>query len=155
LVRNAGEAIGAASAGSVRVEAHRVSGNGDAPRIAITVRDDGPGLAPGAPARGFEPDFSTKGGGIATRMGAGLGGGVVESAGGCASVESHPGAGATFTLALPSAEPKPRRTSLLRAPLRTAAISIPDVRAAALATMILQGLDMTTFRHDDSTSPAG
>jgi hypothetical protein len=39
--------------------------------------------------------------------------------------------------------------------MRTAAISVADARTAALAAMMLEGLEMHTFRHDSSLNRGG
>lgn len=76
---------------------HSSHGPGD--YVHVTVNDDGPGMDEAARARVFEPFYSTK------RHGRGMGlasaYGVVYRLGGCISVDSRPGHGATFHLWLP------------------------------------------------------
>jgi len=74
----------------------------EGPMTRISVTDTGPGIEPGVMGRIFEPFFSTKG-----PEGSGLGLAfckkVVEAHRGNIRVESSPGRGACFTIALPSA----------------------------------------------------
>ena len=72
----------------------------DGPCVAVAVSDTGTGMPPEVLARVFEPFFSA-------RPGGGLGLGLssvhrwLRDGGGVIDVESHPGRGTTFTLALP------------------------------------------------------
>jgi CheY-like chemotaxis protein len=69
--------------------------------VAVSVRDNGMGIAPDALRRVFEPFFSTK----RERGGTGLGLSMVrwfaESSGGCATIDSVVGQGTTVTLLVP------------------------------------------------------
>ncbi len=67
--------------------------------LQVSVTDDGPGMSPEVAARIFEPFFSTKGRG--TGLGLALTRQGIEDLGGTVGVESHEGAGATFTLRVP------------------------------------------------------
>jgi signal transduction histidine kinase len=96
LVRNALDAL-AAGGGTLAVRAARAGGG-----VAFTVRDGGPGIAPGDLERVFEPYFTTKEGG--TGLGLAIARRIAEEHGGTLEVESAPGAGAAFTLTLPVAE---------------------------------------------------
>jgi signal transduction histidine kinase len=75
----------------------------------LQVGDDGTGIASTDLAHVFEPYYTTKPRGQGTGLGLAAVRRFVEAAGGTVSVESEPGAGATFTLLLPLA---------LQAPLR-------------------------------------
>jgi C4-dicarboxylate-specific signal transduction histidine kinase len=99
LVRNAVEAIVAASSAVrvVRIETAR----GDADHVAIRVVDTGPGLAPEALEKVFEPFYTTKADGIG--IGLALSRSIVDAHGGRLWATSHPGHGATFHLTLPIA----------------------------------------------------
>ena len=87
-----------AGADTLRVETLRREGSRRA-ELAIRVVDTGPGIGPDALPRLFEPYYSTK------REGTGLGlptaRRIAEEHGGTLSVESTPGGGASFELALP------------------------------------------------------
>jgi signal transduction histidine kinase len=76
----------------------------------VFVKDAGPGIAPEALPRIFEPLFTTKSRGVG--LGLAICKSFVERNGGVISVESEPGKGATFIVTLPVAEPlKPQATS--------------------------------------------
>jgi two-component system, NtrC family, nitrogen regulation sensor histidine kinase NtrY len=94
LVRNALDAM--PSGGRLGVSARR-AGEG----VAFAVSDSGPGIAPGALARVFEPYFTTKEGG--TGLGLAIAHRIAEEHGGTLQAASSPGSGATFTLTLPAA----------------------------------------------------
>ena len=113
LVVNAAEAKGACP-GAIDVElgcdsldASELPGRIDpaaadaGPCVWIEVRDDGPGLEPGARARLFERGFSTKG----DRRGHGLSEAreILARHGGALRVSSRPGKGAAFRILLPVA----------------------------------------------------
>ena len=70
-------------------------------RVTITVRDDGPGMAPDVCARIFEPFFTTKSVGQGTGLGLSISYGIVARHHGTLHVESAPGTGTTFTVTLP------------------------------------------------------
>jgi two-component system, sensor histidine kinase and response regulator len=75
--------------------------NNRAPLVAITVRDNGPGIAPEILPRIFEPGFTTK----PERKGTGLGLAIVQrfvvDNHGALHVQTHAGSGTTFTVYLP------------------------------------------------------
>jgi PAS domain S-box-containing protein len=85
--------------GVVELRAKAVDGE-----VQVAVRDTGPGMSPEELGRIFDPYWQA---GRTARLGAGLGlaisKGIVESHGGRLWVESKPGAGSTFTFALPVA----------------------------------------------------
>jgi PAS domain S-box-containing protein len=90
--------------GTVRIDARRDG----AQSVAITVIDDGVGIAPEHRRRIFDPFFTTKLG----RGGSGLGLNIVhnlvtEVLGGTIDVESDPDRGTAFTVVLPLAAPRP------------------------------------------------
>jgi two-component system sensor histidine kinase HydH len=92
LLLNAAQAMG--QRGTVTVSAAQRDG-----RVEVAVADKGTGIAPENMGRLFEPLFSTK------TFGVGLGLAIcrsfVEAHGGTIVVESEPGKGAKFTVALP------------------------------------------------------
>ncbi|HKE19569.1 MAG TPA: ATP-binding protein [Kofleriaceae bacterium] len=98
LLRNAGEAVGEVGSGRVRVYTRR----GEQPGTAeVVVQDDGPGIVEELAAKIFDPFFSTKEGG--TGLGLALTHQIVRDHGGSIRVESRPGHGAAFIVALPVA----------------------------------------------------
>jgi two-component system sensor histidine kinase FlrB len=92
LVENAVQAC--APGGRVCLEAV-----GTEAEIAFRVRDDGPGIAPAAQKRLFEPSYTTRNGG--TGLGLAIVRAVAEAHGGSVGVRSDEGAGSEFTLRLP------------------------------------------------------
>jgi len=150
LVQNAGEAMGAQPAGTVRVSAEAATNAAGEPMVRVLVSDDGPGMPAEVVARCFEPYFSTKGRAIATGMGLGMVRGIIESTGGVVAVRSAPGEGTTFTLTLPAAVSS--QTAHAGA-IRTAAVTIDGQRELSLALMFLGQLTFKTSRHLGSSAP--
>ena len=78
-----------------------------APLVRLSVRDNGPGIAPEMLPKIFEPYFTTK----AAHQGTGLGLNIVQrlvkEAGGALHVRSRLSEGTTFTVYLPGAQPAP------------------------------------------------
>ena len=74
------------------------------PCVALEVRDDGCGIPPEAVPHIFEPFFTTKFTGRGLGLAAALG--IVRGHRGGIEVETAPGLGSTFTLALPERAPK-------------------------------------------------
>ena len=94
LVTNAEHAIGDRG-GSIDLVGHS---NGSS--VSVRVSDTGSGMPPEVAERVFEPFFSTKQA-AGNGLGLSLSRTMVLSHGGTISVESEPGAGATFTVTLP------------------------------------------------------
>jgi signal transduction histidine kinase len=69
--------------------------------VAITVRDTGVGIPPDILPRIFDPFFTTKPIGEGTGLGLSVTYSIVERHGGEITVESEPGRGTTFMVALP------------------------------------------------------
>ena len=150
LVQNAGEAMAARPAGTVRVTAEAATSDAGAPVVKVQVSDDGPGMSAEVVARCFEPYFSTKGRAICTGMGLGMVRGIVDSAGGTVAVRSVPGEGTTFTLTLPavvSGQAAHANAALM------AAVTVKSQREAALAMMFLGQLKVRTSRHLEPSVP--
>jgi two-component system sensor histidine kinase HydH len=110
LIRNAEQAMGGTGKVRVSVRAREKVGAAspnDPPEwVEINVRDHGPGIAPHVLDKLFVPFFTTKPTG--TGLGLAVSQRVVEEMGGRIEVTSHPGAGSTFTVVLPTAsEPLP------------------------------------------------
>jgi signal transduction histidine kinase len=72
-------------------------------QVVLSVTDTGPGITPETAAQLFDPFYTTKPPGEGTGLGLFLSYGIAESHGGTLTVESQPGEGATFVLALPRA----------------------------------------------------
>jgi PAS domain S-box-containing protein len=110
LVTNAAQAIGAAR-GVIEVGLSRGTVGPETPHapadmplgeyVVLTVRDDGPGMDELTLRRVFEPFFTTKPAGLGTGLGLSVVHGIMKAHGGAISVESRPGAGATFRLYFP------------------------------------------------------
>jgi two-component system sensor histidine kinase HydH len=78
---------------------HRIRGLSDTDAIALTVRDDGPGLSPETKDKLFVPFHTTKTGG--TGLGLPISARIVENHGGMIAVSNNPDRGASFTVLLP------------------------------------------------------
>lgn len=102
LVSNAIDATREQTAGEVLIE---TSYDREGRSIAVTVRDNGPGIPEDVRAKIFEPFFSTKGS-KGTGLGLAVAQKVVREHGGDISVRSQPGRGAALTIWLPYIEPE-------------------------------------------------
>src|SRR5690606_27310681 len=69
-------------------------------KVAITVRDRGPGVPPAIAERIFDPFFSTKGVGRGLGLGLSISYNIVKDFGGTLSVERHPDGGTIATITL-------------------------------------------------------
>jgi C4-dicarboxylate-specific signal transduction histidine kinase len=85
--------------GSGRIEARAARENG---RIALSVRDTGPGIAPEHLERVFEPFFTTKPPGEGTGLGLAISYELVHELGGTIRAVNHPQGGACFEVELPA-----------------------------------------------------
>ncbi len=70
--------------------------------LALTVQDNGPGMAPEVLAMAFQPHFSTKGPGRGFGLGLAIVKRLVAQANGAIHVHSRPGEGTVFTVYLPA-----------------------------------------------------
>ena len=98
LLANAADAVESSSVRTVRVRTWECEG-----KVHLEVSDSGPGIDPAIQNRLFEPFVTTKGNGRGTGLGLSICKQIVESHGGSISVDSEPGKGARFTVALPAA----------------------------------------------------
>jgi signal transduction histidine kinase len=107
LLSNAFDAVG--NGGRVTVSA-----DVQADVVAISVGDNGAGIAPDDLRSIFEPFYTTKGRGKGTGLGLAICRELSKALGGSIAVQSAPGAGSTFTIRLPlhgSNDGEPARTS--------------------------------------------
>lgn len=105
LVLNAQQAMPAG--GAVRIGTSR---DGQA-RVVISVSDNGPGLPDGVREHLFEPFYTTKPAGQGTGLGLWVSANLIRAHNGTLEAESAPGAGTTFKIILPAAQPPaPRGT---------------------------------------------
>ena len=91
-------AVESSSVRTVRVRTWEREG-----KVHLEVSDSGPGIDPAIQGRLFEPFVTTKENGRGTGLGLSICKQIVESHGGSISVDSEPGKGARFTVALPAA----------------------------------------------------
>ena len=78
-----------------------------APLLAISVRDNGPGIPPELLPRVFQPYFTTKPEGMGTGLGLSIVQRLIREAKGALHVHTCPGEGTTFTVYLPAAPLQP------------------------------------------------
>jgi len=97
LLTNARDALEA----SERKEVHIACSVGE--DVVVVLRDTGPGIPDGLEQRIFDPFFTTKDVGSGTGLGLSITYAIVQEHGGEITVESRPGEGAAFTIALPQA----------------------------------------------------
>lgn len=124
----------------------------DAGNVRIVVRDTGHGLTPEVRARLFEPFFSTKPSGTGTGLGLPTVQRIVGESGGGITVESTPGAGASFILTFPrhAGELSPPRNnhSHPTLPRGTETVLVveddPAVRERAAGMLSRQGYEVLT-----------
>ncbi len=124
--------------------------------VRLRVSDDGVGMAPEAQAHLFEPFFTTKGVGKGTGLGLASVYGIVRQSNGFITVESRPGAGATFTVYLPLASPAQsaatRPAPILEAPASETILLVED--EAAVRQIIAATLRRHGFRVYEADRPS-
>jgi len=99
LLQNGFDAVAHLDAPLIRVSLERVDG-----KACVTLRDNGPGIAPEHLLRIFDPFFTTKPVGKGTGLGLSISYGIVEQHGGRLSARNAEGGGAEFVLELPLAD---------------------------------------------------
>lgn len=95
LVQNARDALG--SRGNIEIQASPDGRD----TVALTVKDDGPGMDVSTRERAFDPFFTTKGPGGGTGLGLAIVLSLVESNGGEVTLSTSPGGGAAFRTSWP------------------------------------------------------
>ena len=100
--------------------------------IVISVRDNGPGIAPETLQRIFEPFFTTKPVGQGTGLGLAVVHGVMRTHGGAVDVNSRLGQGSTFTLYFPvSAQDSTSKRTTSANASKQSVCAVPAIQAAA------------------------
>lgn len=100
--------------------------------IVISVRDNGPGIAPETLQRIFEPFFTTKPVGQGTGLGLAVVHGVMRTHGGAVDVNSRLGQGSTFTLYFPvSAQDSTSKRTTSAHASKQSVCAVPARQAAA------------------------
>ena len=85
----------------------RITLRSDRDQVVAEVADNGPGIPAVLLGRIFDPFFTTKPVGVGTGLGLPICRGIVQTHGGEITVDSKPGAGATFTLSFPASKLSP------------------------------------------------
>jgi two-component system cell cycle sensor histidine kinase/response regulator CckA len=85
----------------------RVTLRAEGQQVIAEVSDNGPGISQELLGRIFDPFFTTKPVGVGTGLGLPICRGIVQTHGGEISVESKPGAGASFRLSFPASKLSP------------------------------------------------
>jgi signal transduction histidine kinase len=101
LIGNAADSLAGRPGGKIAVTTESVGGDGDTPRVRMTVSDTGPGMSRKELDRAFDDFYTTK------AHGSGLGLSIVRrlvlDLNGSLHVETEPGAGTSFVVDLPAA----------------------------------------------------
>src|SRR5690606_27381601 len=100
-ISNAADAVEGTERRTITLAAER-TGEG---KVAITVRDHGPGIPAAIAGRIFDPFFTTKGVGKGLGLGLSISYNIVKDFGGTLSVEQHPEGGTIATIVLDEEPP--------------------------------------------------
>jgi len=100
IVTNAYQALNGKPGGTIVLSSERGSGLYEGKAV-IRFADNGPGIQPEHIEKIFQPEFTTKTGDTGSGVGLWLVRDQLKIVDGTISVESKPGAGATFTMAVP------------------------------------------------------
>jgi signal transduction histidine kinase len=101
LVGNAVDSLSGAQGGTVTVATERLGGDGESPKVRITVADTGPGMSRKELDHAFDDFYTTKVGG--TGLGLSIVRRLILDLNGSLRVETEPGAGTRFIVELPAA----------------------------------------------------
>lgn len=126
LLTNARDAVAGSAEKRLLIRAEQADG-----RVRIEVQDSGPGVSAEIRERIFDPFFSTKPG-QGTGLGLPVSRSLVEDCGGRLTLESGPGEGARFVVALPVFGEKSEPAREMRAP-RKRILVVDDDRQARMA----------------------
>jgi signal transduction histidine kinase len=99
---------------TITIMTHSLNGSPDdlaGNYAAITIRDDGHGMAANVVANAFEPFFTTKGPGKGTGLGLSMVYGFSKQFGGTVTIESVPAGGTTVVIYLPISQPADSRNA--------------------------------------------
>jgi two-component system, NtrC family, sensor histidine kinase HydH len=99
LVGNAAESVAAGSGGEVVVSTES-AGDGGAPKVRITIVDNGPGMTRAELDRAFDDFYTTKAGG--TGLGLSIVRRLILDLGGALRIDTEPGAGTRATVEIPA-----------------------------------------------------
>ncbi|MGH7538543.1 MAG: hybrid sensor histidine kinase/response regulator [Gemmatimonadales bacterium] len=123
----------------------------DAAEVRIECRDTGPGIAAEIRSRIFDPFFTTKPEGVGTGLGLSICYGIVRGHGGRIWVESEPGHGASFVVALPldlRTAPRPTPGMAVGIPQGTESLAVlvvddePGIRQATARFLNRSGMQV-------------
>lgn len=103
LLANACDAVGARGTITVRTRLATAPPGAvhGGPHLLVAIADDGPGIDPALQTRVFDPFFTTKPEGAGTGLGLSVSYAIVERHGGVIELDSAPGRGCEFRVALP------------------------------------------------------
>ena len=116
LLSNARDALDTLPSDAPRTIRIRAATAPERQAVVLEVSNNGPGMPPHVRARLFEPFFTTKGAGKGTGLGLSIVRTIVDECGGRIRVDSEPGAGTSFQIELPTAQPAEERDEQERTP---------------------------------------
>ena len=115
LAVNARDAMHDGGGGTLTISLGNGALPNGAPAVTLVVRDTGTGMPAAVRDRIFEPFFTTKAPGKGTGLGLATVYGIVAQSGGVIAVDSEPGIGTAFTIALPAVgDAAPAESTLAR-----------------------------------------
>jgi PAS domain S-box-containing protein len=105
--------------------------------VRLELADTGPGIPAEIQDKIFDPFFTTKPQGLGTGLGLSICYGIAQDHGGRITVQSAPGEGATFSIALPRDRRDEARASASPAPAAPATAAVPGVAPGARLTVLV------------------